>query len=328
MRAHAIRLACLAGLGRCALAAVAILAGASTTDMVCAADAVPAVPTLDLEFDAVPHWRQGAMPGSATARPFTDKDFILNAGLVSGFAAHLSTPGGRQAVWSSLSHEEEAYPNGAAIAALHVDPFSIRGKALVLTASVMPLAATATLPPNLTRCFLSGAFNTYPFSRTYGYFEITARVPKGVGLWPAFWLLPVDQSWPPEIDVAEILAGDVRKAYFSIHTKDQDWVRTQPGSYNQSTTTETAAVAADLSDDFHRYAVSWTRTDITFFLDDRMVGRRRTPADMHQPFYLIVNLAVGGKGSWAGPPSAATLFPASLEIRSIKIWTRNPHAQH
>jgi beta-glucanase (GH16 family) len=172
----------------------------------------------------------------------------------------------------------------------------------------------------MARSYLSGAFNTYPFSQTYGYFEITARVPSGAGLWPAFWMLPVDQGWPPEIDIAEILGGDSRTAYFSLHSGDAAWVRAEPRSYNASTTTDASSAGGDLSEDFHRYAVDWRPETITFYLDNAVVGRRATPADMHKPFYLIVNLAVGGAGSWAGPPSHETRFPASLAIRSIRIW--------
>jgi beta-glucanase (GH16 family) len=186
----------------------------------------------------------------------------------------------------------------------------------------MPANAAKTLPHDMVRRYLSGALNTYPFSQTYGYFEITARVPSGDGLWPAFWLLPVDQAWPPEIDIAEILGGDSRTAYFSLHSLDLAWVHAEPHSYNNSTTTDSSSNAGDLSQQFHRYAVDWQPDFITFYLDDAIVGRHATPRDMNKPFYLIVNLAVGGPGSWPGPISRQTRFPAELAIRSIKIWKR------
>ncbi|MGI4985029.1 MAG: glycoside hydrolase family 16 protein, partial [Janthinobacterium lividum] len=66
--------------------------------------------------------------------------------------------------------------------------------------------------------------------------------------------------------------------------------------------------------------VDWQPRTITFYLDDAVVARRSTPADMHKPFYLIVNLAVGGPGSWPGAPNQQTVFPASLTIHSIRIW--------
>lgn len=301
-----------------AIVAITGLVSASATDR--APGPPVGSPVLALSFTTMPSWRHGPMPWPAVSRPFDDKDFVLSAGLMSGLRPPFATTDGMDAAWASLPHEEEAYPDGDAMRHLSLNPFSIRNDALVITASGMPAAAAATLPGDMARRYVSGAFNTYPFSQTYGYFEITARVLHGAGLWPAFWLLPVDQGWPPEIDVAEILGDDSRTAYASLHSKDAAWVRAEPRSYNDSTTTDKAANGSDLSQDFHRYAVDWQPRTITFYLDDAVVARRSTPADMHKPFYLIVNLAVGGPGSWPGAPNQQTVFPASLTIHSIRIW--------
>lgn len=284
--------------------------------------------TLDLTFPTMPHWRAGPMPWPAVARPFSDPGFILSAGLMSGLRPAYKTVPGSDPAWASLHNEQEAYPNGDAISDLGISPFVVEDGALLLTALPMQKSAAATLPADMPRKLISGAFNTYPFSQTYGYFEITAKVPAGRGLWPAFWLLPVDQSWPPEIDIAEILGHSMHDAYSSIHTSDKSWVTSQHDSYNGNTTTEKATSDADLSNGFHRYAVDWTFGTITFLLDGKPVGSRPTPADMHKPFYLIVNLAVGDTGSWPGPPTAQTRFPASLAIRSIKIWASDGNARN
>lgn len=308
--------------GACALSALAF------GSVLCHAAPSLAGPaeTLDLNFRTMPLWRTGPMPWPPAERPFDDPGFMLSAGLMSGLRAPYRKTARSEPAWASLSNEKEAYPDGDALTDLGIDPFSIRGDALLLTASPMPARGADTLPADMPRQYLSGGFNTYPFSQTYGYFEVTAKVPSGAGLWPAFWLLPVDQSWPPEIDIAEILGNDVRTAYFSIHTGDKAWVASQPGSYHDSTTTDKASGTPDFSAEFHRYALDWTARTITFYLDGTAIGSRPTPADMHKPFYLIVNLAVGGQGSWPGPPTARTRFPASLAIRSIRIWTRNPNA--
>lgn len=276
-------------------------------------------PVLDLTFSSMPSWRHGPIPWPPLARPFDDRAFMLGAGLTSGLRAAFETAHGAAAAWASLPHEEEAYPNADAMRELSIDPFSIHDGDLRIEATAMPAKAARTLPSDMARSYLSGALNTYPFSQTYGYFEITARVPSGAGLWPAFWLLPVDQGWPPEIDVAEILGGNSRTAYFSLHSTDAAWVHAEAGSYNGSTTTDSGS-PGDLSLQFHRYAVDWNPRTITFYLDDVAISRRTTPADMNKPFYLIVNLAVGGPGSWAGPPDRHTHFPATLDIRSIRIW--------
>ncbi|NPD65157.1 glycoside hydrolase family 16 protein [Lichenicola cladoniae] len=281
-------------------------------------------PILDLAFSSVPNWRSGPMPWPPLPKPFDDKDFILSAGLMSGLRPAFDKRAGTNSAWASLSNEEEAYPDADAMRLLQISPYSMLDGALAITAASMPASAAKTLPRDMVRRYLSGALNTYPFSQTYGYFEITASVPSGDGLWPAFWLLPVDQAWPPEIDIAEVLGGDSRTAYFSLHSSDLAWVHAEPHSYNNSTTTDSSSAAGDLSQKFHRYAVDWQPDFITFYLDDAMVGRHATPRDMNKPFYLIINLAVGGPGSWPGPTSRQTRFPAVLAIRSIKIWKRQP----
>ncbi len=281
------------------------------------------VPALALSFDAMPAWRRGPLPAAAVARPL-DKGVVLVAGLTSGLRPPFDRVAGADAAWSSLPHEQEAYPDADAMAALGISPYSVQDGALLITASPMPANAAATLPPDMPRRYLSGAFNTYPFGQTYGTFEVTARVPSGTGLWPAFWLLPMDRSWPPEIDIAEVLGGNSRVAYASLHSTDADWVRREPHSYNNSTTTDPATGAGDLSRGFHRYALDWQPGTITFLLDDKIVAHRTTPRDMNKPFYLVVDLAVGDAGSWPGPPNRATRFPATLAIRSVKIWRHPP----
>ncbi len=281
------------------------------------------LPALALTFEAMPAWRRGPVRPAAAVKPFDDKNFVLDAGLLGGLRPPFDTANGMDAAWASLPHEQEAYPDADAMAKLGISPYSVRDGALLITASPMPAAAAATLPPDMPRRYLSGAFNTYPFGQTYGYFEVTARVPTGAGLWPAFWLLPMDRSWPPEIDIAEILGSNSRVAYASLHSTDAAWVRREPHSYNGSTTTDAAAVG-DLSQGYHRYALDWQPGTITFYLDDRIVARRTTPRDMNRPFYLVVNLAVGDTGSWPGAPDGQTRFPATLAIRSVKIWKQDP----
>ena len=277
-----------------------------------------------LGFSRMPAWRKGSVPWPPVAQPFVSPGFQLNASYFSGLRASYSPNASSTfyPAWASLSNELEAYPNGDAMTDLGISPFSISGSVLSITASPMSLAAQATLPADMKRTYLSGALNTYPFSQTYGYFEINAKVPSGAGLWPAFWLLPVDDTWPPEIDAPEVLGNNTQTAYFSLHTTDSAWVASQPGGYNGSTTTDSYNSPTDLSQGFHRYGVDWGPTQIIFYIDHRVVAWRPTPSDMHKPFYLVANLAVGGPGSWPGPPNAATVFPASLKIAGIEVWQR------
>ena len=284
---------------------------------------------LTIDFDKMPAWKTGAEPWPPVAQPFTSPNFALSASLFSGLRASYSAKASStfNPAWASLSNELEAYPNADAMTDLKISPFQIDHGELLITAAPISEAAKATLPSGMPRTYLSGALNTYPFSQTYGYYEIVAKVPQGQGLWPAFWLLPVDDSWPPEIDAPEILGGNTNTAYFSLHTTDKAWVASQPGSYNGSATTDAWTTTTKLSNGVHRYGVDWGPSQITFYVDRRAVSTRPTPSDMHKPFYLIANLAVGGTGSWPGPPNASTSFPASLRIIEIQVWQRASYVQ-
>src|SRR5262249_35012244 len=143
--------------------------------------------------------------------------------------------------------------------------------------------------------FNSGMLTTYQsFSQLYGFFEMRARLPIGAGLWPAFWLLPRNGQWPPEIDVFEQLGNDPRTIYVGTHSA--------VGGPNVATTK--ALQIADTSTAFHVYGLDWGETDITWYFDGKPVYRVPTPSDMHTPMYMLINLAVGGVGSWPGPPTA------------------------
>ena len=144
------------------------------------------------------------------------------------------------------------------------------------------------IPDAFAHDYISGAINSYPFSQTYGYFELRGRLPAGRGLWPAFWLMPVDMSWPPEIDVMEVLGQepttDFHHRAFPQAGKghlDRVWNKT-----------------VDLSADDHLFGVDWGPERIRFYVDRRLVFSEPTPEDCHEPFYIIANLAVGG------PPTA------------------------
>lgn len=157
------------------------------------------------------------------------------------------------------------------------------------------------------------------FSQKYGYFEIRARVPRGRGLWSAFWLLPqVDDrsdpdwwkpQWPKEIDVLEHLGHEPDKVYFSNH-----WLDPQ-GEHASRTESWTGP---DFSADEHTFAVQWEPGQCIWYVDGVERARMRDGVP-DVPMFVLANLAVGG---WAGEPAAATDFPASLEIDYIRVFQR------
>ena len=181
-----------------------------------------------------------------------------------------------------------------------IDPFRVRDGHLEIVATPTPPALLGRLNHY---AYVSGLISSQPsFAQTYGYFEMRAKLPGGAGIWPAFWLLPSDLSWPPEIDVVEAV-GDPSHVYSTVH----------------STVQPTQGVEAHVTPNaFHTYAVSWDPARIIWYVDERKIGEEKTPADLHKPMYMIANLAVGG--DWPGAPDSSTVFPSTLAIEFIRAY--------
>lgn len=181
-----------------------------------------------------------------------------------------------------------------------LDPFRIHDGYLDITARPTP----AALVPRLRSYpYVSGLISSQPsFSQAYGYFEMRAEVPGGKGVWPAFWLLPADQSWPPEIDVMESV-GDPSVVYTAVHST----VEPAKGG--------TGHIAPG---EFHTFAVSWDSSNVIFYADGRQIDQEPTPPDMNKPMFMLANLAIGG--DWPGAPDAATQFPVKFRIDYIRAY--------
>ena len=159
------------------------------------------------------------------------------------------------------------------------------------------------------------SFVPHRFAGTFYYAEIRARIPTGQGLWPALWLLPADNSHPPEIDIMEILGHDPRSVYMTVHYLDEGGNRRK----KQNTWRSRAPL-----NDWHIYAVDWQPNRITWFVDGRPLASLTSPriAIPQEPMYFLANLAVGG--DWPGAPTGSTVFPADFEIDFVRIWKRVP----
>jgi hypothetical protein len=212
----------------------------------------------------------------------------------------------------SLPGELQIYADaafkGTGGSSLGFDPFHVSNGILEIYAERAP---ERSLPYIWGRKYISGIITSkFSFYQRYGVFEIRARLPAGQGFWPAFWLLPVDGSWPPEIDVFEVLGHEPTRLYASAHSH----------ASKDHTATGVDMPVTDLSKDFHRYAVDWQKEDIRWYLDGVEIGRVSTPPDMHKPMHLLTNLAVGG--DWAGAPDSSTQFPGILAIDWIRAYRR------
>jgi beta-glucanase (GH16 family) len=167
------------------------------------------------------------------------------------------------------------------------------------------------------------------FSQQYGRFEVRVQVPSGQGIWPAFWMLgddPGNVGWPQqgEIDVMEIVGHAPSTVHGSLHG---------PGYSGGSPLTKSYTLPAGQSfaDGFHTFAVEWEPGVVRFYADDQLY-ETRTPADVpagsewvyDHPFYLILNLAVGG--NWPGDPNAATEFPSLMKVDYVRVFKRSEGA--
>ncbi|GIE82088.1 hypothetical protein Aph02nite_80380 [Actinoplanes philippinensis] len=173
------------------------------------------------------------------------------------------------------------------------------------------------------RQYTSHRMNTgNKFSVQYGRIEARVKVPKGNGLWPAFWLMGDDflqgRPWPynGEIDIMEVLGRNTSEAYSTLHAPAYNGA----GGYGQKYAT------VDLSQDFHVWAAEWDSKGIRFFLDGRLVfdaaketvENTRGPWIYDHKFYLILNLAVGG--DFPGPIDATTPFPSQMLVDYVRVY--------
>lgn len=167
------------------------------------------------------------------------------------------------------------------------------------------------------------------FSHTYGRFEARMRLPKGTGLWPAFWMLPNTNSWPTtgEIDIMEYRGDQTNITQGTLH-----YGQSYPNNLNDG---NSYTFPSGLDLDFHVYAVEWTANDIKWYIDNTLFKTETknpnslTPASNSTvwpwttDFHVILNLAVGG---WfTGNPSTANvqLTKPTFEIDYVRVYDLN-----
>jgi beta-glucanase (GH16 family) len=158
--------------------------------------------------------------------------------------------------------------------------------------------------------YRSGMVVSHPrFSQRYGYFEMRAKLPRGKGLWPAFWLLPEPAgTWPPELDVMEHFGSEPDRVLVAQHWRDAAGRERRRGR---------TVAGPDFTAGFHTFGLSWSPTAIVWYVDgvERFRSRRDIPAE---EMYVLVNLAVGGEAP--GQPDATTGFPSRMEVDYVRVW--------
>ena len=261
---------------------------------------------------------------SATATLTFSEDFNKGLDLWNGTSGLDTRPG--WAMWpqfnagftQSGNGEKGWYiqPSYAPTAA--ANPFRVSNGVLTISANPTPsnlLRYTNNLP------YTTGWIDTYhEFSQTYGYFEMRAQLPAGHGTWPAFWLLPKNNSWPPEIDALEGINGNGYD-YTTVHSTVSGAVKLASNHYKSGAGTAEPGMTTG----FHTYGVDWEPNTITFYFDRKEVYQTATPADLKgKPMYMIASLAIGGY--WPGNPTSSESWPQQMKIDYLRAYSAAPGA--
>ena len=210
------------------------------------------------------------------------------------------------------------------------------------TANMLPANAfgdNATAGTKVKKSYTSGRISTQNLKTfTYGRFEVKAKVPKGQGYLPAFWLMANDENvygqWPRcgEIDCMEVMGQDTKKLYGTIHYGNQH--AESQGTYTIEDGKES------FSDGFHTFTCDWEPGKITWYVDGIKYheesnwhsttegqGTLTYPAPFDQPFYIILNLAVGG--SWVGNPNEETSFVDNpFVVDYVRVYQKDSYDEN
>jgi len=174
----------------------------------------------------------------------------------------------------------------------------------------------------------------------HGRFEVRARLPKGMGTWPAIWMLPSDpykysttceegedwqgsascNAWPNsgEIDIMEHVGYQMGHVHGTVHNEAYYWVKWEQRKGR--------ILIDDVDQGFHTYVLEWTPERIDAFVDDshyfsyinEKTGWETWPYD--QPFNLILNVAVGGMWGRSGGGIDDSIFPQRMEIDYVRVY--------
>jgi beta-glucanase (GH16 family) len=179
--------------------------------------------------------------------------------------------------------------------------------------------------------YTSARINTRDrFAFRYGRIEASIRLPGGQGTWSGFWMLPQDNvygGWAAsgEIDIMEAVnlgVADNNTIHGTIHYGGES-----PG--NLSAGSE-YLVPTDAAANFHVYAIEWDPTEIRWYVDDVLYLTKNAwsstgaafPAPFDQHFHILFNVAVGG--NWPGSPDASTVFPVTMEVQYVRVYSGEP----
>jgi beta-glucanase (GH16 family) len=198
----------------------------------------------------------------------------------------------------------------------------IRGGALVIKAAKESFAGV----DGIRREYTSARLKTLgTFAQAYGRFEARIRIPRGQGIWPAFWMLGDNVStagWPTcgEIDIMENVGREPNVVHGTLHGPGYSGGQGLGAAF-------TDPAGRPFADDFHVFGIEWEPSAIRWYVDGARYATRAAsdlPAGTRwvfdHPFFVLLNLAVGG--NWPGNPDASTVLPQELVVDWVRVYKR------
>jgi beta-glucanase (GH16 family) len=271
--------------------------------------------------------------GDTCVSPFTGKKYTLK--MIDDFNGTSLD----ESIWTCEKNQRP----GAELQLYMPENVEVRDSNLVLTAKKED-ATYERDGKELTSHYTSGKVITRKkFNYQYGRTEIWAKLPKGPGVFPAFWSMGELRGWPwgGEIDIMEIVGGSDQwgnvyrdgQVLASLHwcapeVEPHDaWVTgkgVNRGPYGEYSLPNRQNGQV-FGDEYHLFGAEWTKDKIIAYVDDIKYGERDlTEYSMreafHQPHFLLLNFALGG--SWAGEVDDS-LFPIEFDIDWVKVWQEN-----
>lgn len=160
----------------------------------------------------------------------------------------------------------------------------------------------------------------------YGRIEARAKLPVGQAIWPAIWMMPeksVYGGWPVsgEIDIVELIGKEPGTIHGTLHFGNP---------HDQVSGAFSLPAGQSFADDYHVFAIEWEPGAIRWYLDGNeyfsatrwftSAKNSPFPAPFDQPFYLIMNVAVGGR--WPGYPNATTPAEAKMLVDYVRVYAK------
>jgi len=172
---------------------------------------------------------------------------------------------------------------------------------------------------------------------TYGKVEVRAKMPGGQGIWPAIWMMPNDEpfygTWPVsgEIDIMELLGHNPDTVHGTVHFGEPH--QELQGTYKLKD-------GKTFTDDFYTYTIEWEPGEIRWYIDGELYHTANDwftkdpgnaddytyPAPFDQPFFLIMNISVGG--GWPGNPDETTVFPQQMAVDYVRVYEKDEYTVH